>query len=342
MIHEEENTAEDSSVNNENKEKRGLFKFAPGQELTSGAATTDGSSEKPKIVFSFPSKYAADSTKPEEEAKNGSQPSVSESQTSINTSFIKCMKLNDEKKYFVNKNLFDNTAIQPLKPTTFNFNFNTVNKDNKENEEVVRISSNTTEGKDFYRNPFKNLVEANPLSSTEALKQLKESTQPPHDSPVVKSLFDFSENHKYKKEDEKEPPKPEFKFDTKALFGTPKTKERGITFKPIFGTSSTNLFSTVPGSTSLIFTTGKSLFNTSNVHPDGYKPQEASPKDEDGDDEEDKLEPENKEKIEANNMFEKLFQKQVEKIKILKGISNPEKKPSKKDLGYLSIEKMKD
>lgn len=34
-----------------------------------------------------------------------------------------------------------------------------------------------------------------------------------------------------------------------------------------------------------------------------------------------------------------MYQKQVEKLKILKGISNPEQKPSEKDNGYLSIEK---
>ena len=54
------------------------------------------------------------------------------------------------------------------------------------------------------------------------------------------------------------------------------------------------------------------------------------------------MEEDNKELAEANNQFTKLYQKQVNSIKILKGIGLPERKPAKKDLGYLSIEKLKD
>lgn len=236
---------------------------------------------------------------------------------------MKCMKLNDEKKFFINKNLFENNTIKPLKSFTFNL---PSNSSNKENENVVPKGNAT-------------LVEANPLDSTAALKQNKEAKKEV-ESPMVKSLFDFKENEKYKpKTDEEskgEVKPPKFNFDTKNLFGEPGSKERGMVLKPQFAVS--NPFANMAG-TSPIFTSGKSLFETSNLNPFGFKMPTQQPVEKKEDDE-DKLEPDVKEKVEANSQFEKLFQKQIEKLKILKGITD--KNPGKKGLGYLSIEKRKD
>ena len=83
----------------------------------------------------------------------------------------------------------------------------------------------------------------------------------------MKSLFDFKENHKFKKSEtdvpssnsEQEKPKI-FKFTTENLFD--KKEDRGLVVKPLF--SSGNPFM-IPGSSSTLFTTGKSLFDTSNL-----------------------------------------------------------------------------
>ena len=56
--------------------------------------------------------------------------------------------------------------------------------------------------------------------------------------------------------------------------------------------------------------------------------------------EEQKLEPDVKEKAQANSLFEKVFQRQIQKLKTLKGVGEYGK-PSKKDNGFLSIEKVK-
>lgn len=56
-------------------------------------------------------------------------------------------------------------------------------------------------------------------------------------------------------------------------------------------------------------------------------------------DEEEELKPEEKEVIKENENFTKLFQKLIEKLKIVKGVSSVEKIPSRKMNGYLSIER---
>ena len=56
----------------------------------------------------------------------------------------------------------------------------------------------------------------------------------------------------------------------------------------------------------------------------------------------DVLQPDTKENVASNSQFEKIYQMQVEKLKILKGLMDPEGKPSKKEKGYLSIEKQRD
>lgn len=85
------------------------------------------------------------------------------------------MKLNDEKKFIVQKNLFeDNSSNLLLKP------FPETNKPKQE-------TSKTEETKNFQVD----LVSANPLNSTESIKLHKRSLQE-HESPVVKSLFDFA------------------------------------------------------------------------------------------------------------------------------------------------------
>lgn len=112
--------------------------------------------------------------------------------------------------------------------------------------------------------------------------------------------------------------------------------------KPVFLTGNNNPFK-IPGSSSTLFTTGKSLFNTSNLG-NTYNPNAQVPKlseSKENDEEEDKLQEDIKEKVESNSMFEKLFQKQIIKIKILKGVGTADGQPSKKENGYLSIEKMK-
>lgn len=89
--------------------------------------------------------------------------------------FIKSMKLNDEKKFFVNKNLFETskTFLNPL--TSNNAEEKKVNEKNENAEEVKKS----------------NLVEEIKLSSTDALKQAKLNGK---ESPVVRSLFDFQAN----------------------------------------------------------------------------------------------------------------------------------------------------
>ena len=85
------------------------------------------------------------------------------------------MKLNDEKKFIVQKNLFeDNSSNLLLKP------FPDSNKPKQE-------TSKTEEAKNFQVD----LVSANPLNSTESIKLHKRALQE-HESPVVKSLFDFA------------------------------------------------------------------------------------------------------------------------------------------------------
>ena len=86
------------------------------------------------------------------------------------------MKLNDEKKFIVQKNLFeDNSSNLLLKP------FPETNKPKQE-------TSKTEETKNLKQG---DLVSANPLNSTESIKLHKRSLQE-HESPVVKSLFDFA------------------------------------------------------------------------------------------------------------------------------------------------------
>ena len=57
------------------------------------------------------------------------------------------MKLNDEKKFFVNKNLFENASIPPLKPVSFNFSISssTTNKENENKETHPKGKENLVE-----------------------------------------------------------------------------------------------------------------------------------------------------------------------------------------------------
>jgi hypothetical protein len=48
-----------------------------------------------------------------------------------------------------------------------------------------------------------------------------------------------------------------------------------------------------------------------------------------------------KEKIDSIVNSDKAFQRQVLKLKTLKGIGTQERQPGRKELGYLSIEKLK-
>jgi hypothetical protein len=62
-------------------------------------------------------------------------------------------------------------------------------------------------------------VSENPLNSTESIKLHKQSLKD-HETPVVKSLFDFAENKQYKKEpipqaSKDEVKKPLFAFNNK-------------------------------------------------------------------------------------------------------------------------------
>ena len=97
-----------------------------------------------------------------------------------------------------------------------------------------------------------------------------------------------------------------------------------------------NPFLANKGGYSSIFTAGKSLFETSNLGTFNL-PQEA--KKDSSDEEDESLKSDEKESVQSNKEFVKVFQKQVEKLKVMKGISSLDKKPSKKDNGYLSIEK---
>lgn len=84
---------------------------------------------------------------------------------------------------------------------------------------------------------------------------------------------------------------------------------------------------------------GKSLFQTSNLGNIFNFNIKSDEKKNAEDEDDEPLKEDVKEGIQSNKQFEKVFQKLVEKLKILKGISAVDKQPSKKDNGFLSIEK---
>jgi hypothetical protein len=246
------------------------------------------------------------------------------------TSFFKIMKLNDEKKFFINKNLFENTAIPQLKPVE--------NKPRNETPVKTMPVSDKRESAPFKENS-ENLIQKNPLNSATAI-QLHKDLSKDHESPIVKSLFEFKENAQFKQNaiaptntTTNAPALPSIKN----LFGEPGSKEKKITIKPFFSTANPFNFTLKPSGQSSLFSTTKSLFSTSDL-AEGVQPT-VNPIAEKEDSEE-PLADDIKENVQSNSnsQFEKKFQKQVEKLKLLKGITDPERKPSKKDMGYLSIE----
>lgn len=60
--------------------------------------------------------------------------STGEESKTVPPNFLKSMKLNDEKKFFVNKNLFENASILKLKPLSENTSTDKENKDDKPEE----------------------------------------------------------------------------------------------------------------------------------------------------------------------------------------------------------------
>ncbi|CDW85162.1 UNKNOWN [Stylonychia lemnae] len=255
--------------------------------------------------------------------------------------------LRGEQKFVVNKDLFSNPHIRNP--------FNKYNETKDSNSESVKSSRSIDENQ---------LVQQNPLNSTVSLSFQKKLSTNVEDSPQIKSLFEFQENERFRPGPDFKP-KSTFNFSEENLFGKKPDvseggNERGIVVKPNFA-NMTNPFK-IPGSTSSLFTSGQSLFNTSNLtqsngnnNNSGWKPQpswlkqktassnsSAGKQAENQEGEEDeKLEPDVKEKIQTNSQFEKIFQRQILKLKSQKGIGQPDKKPAKKDTGFLSIEKFR-
>ena len=83
------------------------------------------------------------------------------------------------------------------------------------------------------------------------------------------------------------------------------------------------------------------MFETSTL-TQTKKEEEAEKKEEEvEDEEEEKLEPDVKESVSQNSLFEKVFQRQILKLRTFKGVGKEDRQPSKKDEGFLSIEKLK-
>lgn len=160
------------------------------------------------------------------------------------------MKLNDERKFFVNKNLFENQTLKLLAPPE-----STKKEPNK--EESLQNSINTITLPSKSEGAPQTLIQQNPLSSTASIK-LHQSFAKEEESPVVKSLFDFRGNSKKKPAEEKKEILPPKKFEFKNLFGEPSSKEKKLITQPLFG-SIDNPFMPKGGFSNL-FSGGKNLF----------------------------------------------------------------------------------
>lgn len=81
------------------------------------------------------------------------------------------------------------------------------------------------------------------------------------------------------------------------------------------------------------------MFNLPKPNSEGNT-TEKKKEEEDGESEDEKLADDVKEKLSSSNDGNKIYQQQVEKLKTLKGVGTEDRQPSKKQLGYLSIEKV--
>lgn len=170
ILREEAVTQETSEINGANK---GIFKLNSGLTINQAPATTT-------TTFSFKFNFtpAVPATNKPEDAKSSEQPYP------VFPNFIRSMKLNDEKKFIVSKNLFeDNSSNLLLKPLTETNKPKTEQPKSEESQSLKQVD----------------LVSQNPLSSSKSIKLHKKSLQD-HESPVVRSLFDFDQNKQYKKE----------------------------------------------------------------------------------------------------------------------------------------------
>lgn len=188
------------------------------------------------------------------------------------------------------------------------------------------------------------------------------STEHKQQVPEVKSLFEYQQNRKFLKTNDEggaiqvnatEQDQKQFKFNTAGLFkplapltsskGGNTDQQRGLSFKPPgaslqFSTSSPfNLPSAHQQNSTPVFTSGKSLFNIPNKSS-ASEEAKIQPSAKDNEEELDEpLQADLKETAQATDSS-KLYQKQILKLKTLKGIGN-EGNPSRKEQGFLSIEK---
>lgn len=157
------------------------------------------------------------------------------------------MKLNDEQKFFVQKNLFENKTIQQFKPL-----------DNIISSKPASSSSHTDEEINSKNNSSKeNLISLNPLNSSASIKMLKDLSKGT-ESPMPKSLFDLSQNAKFKPAAQ---PKEEVKpVSAASLLWTGKAAPEAQPFSSAFPTGNPFASTMSFSNTGSLFNSGKSLF----------------------------------------------------------------------------------
>eukprot|EP00347_Sterkiella_histriomuscorum_P021742 403332924 len=347
-------TSENSAIGDLTKQKPGQFKLNGSISQNGDKSNLLANPQQMKFQFSF--QNPASQTNGKDKIQDGQQnnkPNPFSNPFSAKPSQAESLK--SEQKFVVNKDLFSNPFIK----NPFSTSQQPHTQDQVQGQQNPRNSDSNLNSSQIQA------VQEIPFNSTVSLnfqKKLSKNSAG-EESPQIKSLFDFQENARYKRDEDDDKAKTEIvatqnkSFDFAANFKNPFSKPansnsdnssdmRGVTIKPpVFQAG--NPFK-IPGSTSNLFTSGKSLFDVQNVKSAAQKwqPPTASQNSDSNikydEEEEEKLQPDVKDGFQNNSLFIKVFQRQILKLKTIKGVSSEERKPSTKGEGFLSIEKYRE